>query len=269
MVNELTLNPKLDGEDFAIPDKIKEAFFARKRTIEDTPLALNNSPAQELAPGVVMIPGLWNVEEIRQSEGVVILEGPISNGYSKQVIEDAAKRFPGLPIKAVITTSDSWPHIGGLREYAARGIPIYALDLNKPILDRLLSSQHRLSPDALAASPNLSKVVYVSRRTKLGDKTNNIEIIPLRTLTGERQLAVYLPASKILYSSDLFQRDQSGDFFLPQTLSEAAAVVQREHLEVKVDIGMHLAATPWTDIASAIARTPELPKSSATREASP
>jgi hypothetical protein len=45
-------------------------------------------------------------------------------------------------------------------------------------------------------------------------------------------MVVYLPGTKVLYSSDLFQRDKAGEFFLPQTLSEAMDVVQREHLDV-------------------------------------
>lgn len=252
MVNELTFNPKLSKQDFAIPEDTRKAFAASKRVVEDTPLGLVDSPAKEIAPGVVVIPGLWNVTEIRQSDGIVILDAPISNGYSKLVIEDATKRFPGLSVKAVITTSDAWPHIGGLREYAARGIPIYALDLNRPILERLLAAPHHLAPDALTRVSNPSKVNYISERTRLGQGTNLLEIIPLRTVTGERQVAVYSPDTKILYSSDLFQRDRSGEFFLPQTLSEAVDVVQREHLDVNLDIGMHLAPTPWTDIKNSV-----------------
>jgi hypothetical protein len=254
MVNELTLNPVVKEDEFAIPDEVKREFASRQRTIEDIPLGLAGSPAQALAPGVVLVPGLWNVEEIGQPDGIVILEGPISNGYSKHVIEDAEKRFPGLPIKAVVTTSDAWPHIGGLREYAARGIPIYALDLNKPIVERVLSAPHRLSPDTLARQPRSGKVTYVSERMRLGEGTNALEIIPLRTVTGERQLIVYIPAQKILYSSDLFQRDQSGEFFLPQTLSEAVDVVHRERLEVETVVGMHLGPTAWHDVEVAVER---------------
>jgi len=252
MVNELTLNPTLKDEDFAIPEDVKKSFVAHKRTVEDAPLGIPSSALQEIAPGVVFIPGLWNVEEIRQTDGVVILEGPISNGYSKRVIEDATKRFPNLPIKAVVTTSDSWPHIGGLREYAGRGIPIYALDLNKPILERLLSAPHHSAPDALAGNSQPPKITYVSSRTKLGEGANALEIIPLRTVTGERQLFVYIPGARILYSSDLFQRDQSGEFFLPQTLSEAIDAVRREHLDVETDLGMHLSPTSWHDIELAV-----------------
>jgi hypothetical protein len=121
---------------------------------------------------------------------------------------------------------------GGLREYAARGIAIYALDLNRPIIERMLASPHRLSPDALTRAPRPTKVTYVSEKTRLGNSSNVLDIIPLRTVTGERQMVVYLPGTKVLYSSDLFQRDKAGEFFLPQTLSEAMDVVQREHLDV-------------------------------------
>src|SRR5262249_18496705 len=156
-----TFNPAVKEQDFAISEEVKKDFLARKRKTEDVPLGRGSSPAQEVAPGVELISGLWNVEEIRQSDGIGILEGPISSGYSKRVIEDARKRFPGLPIKAVISTSDAWPHIGGLREYAAEGIPVYALDLNRPILERLLSAHHHLEPDTLAAQVRPPRLVYV------------------------------------------------------------------------------------------------------------
>ena len=148
-------------------------------------------------------------------------------------------------------------------------IPIYALDLNQPILERLLSAPHHVEPDGLAAQVRPSRIIYVSHRSKLGEGVNALEIIPLRTVTGERQLFVYLPSSKILYTSDLFQRDSSGNFFLPQTVSEALDVVKREHLEVNLDIGMHLAPTPWTEVERVVALVPSMPPSPATAGPSP
>jgi hypothetical protein len=48
-----------------------------------------------------------------------MLEAPIGSGYSEKVIAEVEKRFPNTPIKAVITTSDAWPHLRGVREYVA------------------------------------------------------------------------------------------------------------------------------------------------------
>jgi hypothetical protein len=66
--------------------------------------------------------------------------------------------------------------------------------------------------------------VYISKRTQVGTGSNAIERIPMRTVTGERQMVVYLPGQKLLYSSNAFQLGRSGEFFLPQTLSETAPV---------------------------------------------
>lgn len=252
MVNQLNLNPSIKAEDFAIPDEVKNTFVERKAAIEDWPLGSTSDPARELAPGVVLLPGRWNILEIRQSDGIVILEAPISNKYSAMVMEDAKKRFPGLPVKCVVTTSDAWPHIGGVREYVANGIPIYALDLNRGILERLLRAPHSIKPDALQLHPRSPKITYVAKRTRLGSDSNAIDIIPMRTVTSERQLVVYLPAHKLLYSSDAFQRDANGDFFLPQTVSEVVSVVGREKLDVDTDVGMHLGPTPWQSIEKSL-----------------
>jgi hypothetical protein len=251
-VNEVNFNVPLKEEAFAIPADERKAFAARTRTVEAFPLGSSNNPPQELAPGIVQVRGAFNVAEVKQDDGIVILEGPISNGYSAEVIADAKKRFGGLPIKAVITTSDAWPHIGGLREYVAREIPVYALDLNRPILERLFAAPHQLDPDALAKRPQAAKITYVAKAVELGKGENRMVIYPLREPTGERQMMIYFPARKLLYSSDLFQRLPSGEFFLPQTLCEAVDAVRREQLDVDTDFGMHLAPTAWKDIEAAV-----------------
>jgi len=40
----------------------------------------------------------------------------------------------------VLSTSDSWPHTGGVRQAVAMDLPVYILDLNRPLLDRMMSA---------------------------------------------------------------------------------------------------------------------------------
>ncbi|MGH8377354.1 MAG: MBL fold metallo-hydrolase, partial [Gammaproteobacteria bacterium] len=207
-ITSLTINPTIDQESLSIPADVRKDFLAHVRTIDELPLGIPGQPAVEIEPGVIHIPGYWNVNLIRQPDGIVVLEGPISSGYSVKVLAEAHKRFPTLPVKAVITTSDSWPHIGGLREYVARGIPIYALDLDKPILERLFKSSHRYRPDDLQKHPRAPKWRLISKRIVLGSGPNRLELIPYHTETGERQTMVYFPQYKLLYTSDLFAPDQ-------------------------------------------------------------
>jgi len=252
--NEIKFNPSINEEDFAIPEDARKAAVAAAHDLDEIPVVSTTRPPVEIAPGIEYVQAGWSVTEIRQPDGIVILEAVVSSGYSAKIIEDAQKRFPGLPIKAVITTSDSWPHLGGIREYAARGILIYALDLNRPILTRMIAAPHTMHPDALAKTPRAAKFTFVSRRTTLGSGENRIEIIPLRTVTGERQMIVYFPGAKLVYTSDLFQLARNGDLFLPQTAQEAVDIITSENLDVDRVFGMHYLPMPMKQLRDALAK---------------
>jgi hypothetical protein len=252
--NEIKFNPPVNEEDFAIPDDVRKAAIAAAHDLDEIPAVSTTRPPLEIAPGIVYVQGGWSVTEIRQPDGIVILEAVVSSGYSAKIIEDAQKRFPGLPIKAVITTSDSWPYLGGIREYAARGIPIYALDLNKPILTRMMNAPHTIHPDAFAKNSRAPKFTWVSQRTALGTGENRIEIFPFCTVTGERQMMVYFPEAKVVYTSDLFSLSRTGDLFLPQTAQEAVDAITRENLAVDRVYGMHYNPMSYQQLRDALTK---------------
>jgi hypothetical protein len=259
-VTSLTINPQFEANSFSIPTEVKKAFeSSAQRTIEDTPLGHSNNPAVEIAPGVVQIPGAWNVTLVRQSDGVVVIEAPISSGYSDKVLAEAKKRFPGLPIKAVISTSDAWPHIGGVRVYAAREIPVYALDLNGPILERLIASPRHFHPDALERQRKKPKFRVVSNKTIIGSGPNRLELYPVRSESGERMMMVYFPEHKLLYGSDLVQQRRDGSFFMPEYLSELIEAVRRERVTVSSVFAMHTGVRPWSEIEGAVTQAKVFP----------
>jgi hypothetical protein len=233
-----------DGDPFDIPADAR-AVSADTRSLDDPRLGDPKRPAAELAPGVVYVPGSWGIALVRQDDGVVVLEAPISAGYSGRVLEEAARRFPGARVKAVVTTSDSWPHFGGIREYAARGIPIYLLDHNVRQIRRALGSPHRFHPDALARSPRAAVLHPVSARTVLGTGDNRIELYPVRGETGERMMLAYLPGPRILYASDLFQAGRGGP---PEYVWEIVEAARRERLEPETVFAMHSDPTPWDEL---------------------
>lgn len=254
VVQKVQTNQPLDEDALNVPPAIAAQDKLRsKSSLDDLPLGIPSTPAVELSPGVVLIAGAWNVAIILQDDGVVILEGPISSGYSAKVIAEAHRRFPGQPIKAVITTSDSWPHLAGIREYVAAGIPIYALDINQPILQRVIGSPYTHRPDALQRTPTAPQFRPVSSRTVLASKINPLEIYPIRGETSERQMMVYLPQQQMLYGSDPFQQGASGSYYFPQTVTELTDAVKREHLVVAQFFMMHISLTPWADLQNAVA----------------
>jgi hypothetical protein len=263
---KIAVNPALDAAAFAIPADAKTAFVSLPEVSGIPSLTLDTAkPRVEIAPGpphVVQYGGSWNVGIVQQPDGLVIVEAPIGSRYSSQVLDEAAKRYPGVRVKAVVTTSDAWPHLGGVREYVARGIPVYALDLNQPILERLLKADYSAHPDTLAKAPKPAKFTWVSGKTAIGAGDARIELYPARGENGERMMLAYFPALKLLYTSDEIMRDRSGGFFMPEFLLEVRDAVRREHLAVERVFGVHIGAIPWGEIEAAIAAAALPPASS-------
>jgi hypothetical protein len=135
-----------------------------------------------------------------------------------------------------------------LREYVAEGVPIVALDLNQPILDRLFASPHMQAPDHLAEQPREPILRTVSAPTTIGSGDTAMRLIPLRTATGERQMAIYWPAHRLLYTSDLISVQPDESVWLPQYRDEIASVIAREGLEVETVFGMHYAPVTWSKV---------------------
>jgi hypothetical protein len=256
----IKVNEAPDEARFAIPDEAKEAFRALLAQAPSVAMGMRGakldlSKAVEIAPDVVLLPGAWNVTLVRQPAGIVVLEAPIGSAYSAQVVAAAEARFPGVPIKAVVTTSDAWPHIGGVREYVARGIPVYSLDLNLPILRRLTAAAYSAAPDALQANPRKPDFRAVSTRTVIGTGATRVEIFPVRGEGSERMMMAYLPGLRLLYASDLLQynRDRTS-FFNPVYPAELAAAVSREGLAgIDRTWAMHMEPIPWSKVTEALA----------------
>lgn len=250
-ISKLEFNPSLIAADFVIASETRTAFVASaNKTADDR--APDPTKSTELAPGVILLPGAWNTTLIRQDDGVVVLEAPISSGYSAKVIEIAQSKFPGMPIKGVITTSDSWPHIGGVREYVARGIPVYVLDRTVPLIQRFVQAPRTKYPDALAKTPRQPDLRPVPGKVVIGTGPNRIELYPIHGETSERQMMVYFPEHKLLYGSDPFQQLEDGKLFYPQTVYELQTAVERENLDVERFFMMHIGPNPWSMVQQTV-----------------
>jgi hypothetical protein len=244
----ITFNPPVDEKDFAMDAKIAQ-ISARQTGWGGFSF---RGEGQTLAPDIVFFPGAWNTTLIKQADGVVILETPISARFCEGIFAEAKKRFPGVPIKAVLSTSDSWPHVGGVRYDVAQGVPIYILDLNKPLLERMVRAPHTLDPDALAGSSRQPRWNLVTGPTQLGTGANRMLLIPLRGASTERQYMVYFPEHRLLYASDTLVLNDDKTIYDPELTREVEQAVQRDHLDVETVFAMHQAPVAWKDVVATL-----------------
>src|SRR6185437_7897216 len=253
-LTKVSLGTGLAADQFTVTSAIRGDYAQETHDVDRIPLGQRGNgdpglPPREICPGVVQIPGEWYVTLIRQHDGVIVLEAPISGGYSAKVIEEAGRRFPGERIKAIISTSNYWWHIAGVREYVADGIPLYALDLNRELLSHLSSAPHLTHPDSLQRSPRMLDLRAVTGKQVLGKGVDRVALYPIRTSTTSQMLMVYFPQCALLYSSDMAQPlGKNGAFVAPQYLWDLKRAVDENHLHVETLIGMHMSPTPWAKL---------------------
>ncbi len=213
--------------------------------------------ATALAPGIDLYAGSWNATVVKEPDGIVILEAPISGLYTQGVFKEARKRHPGLPITAVLSTSDSWPHTGGVRQAVALGVPVYILDLNRALLDRMMSAPHTLEPDALQKSNSAKEPHWkiVAKKQEIGSGANRMELYPLHGGSTERQYMVYFPEHQLLYASDTLALNDDGTLYDPELMYEVAQAVKRENLTVNTVFAMHQGPLPWEQVVALIEKS--------------
>lgn len=257
-VTDLDLAPELEPDSLLIPDDVRQLYAARPPVpgLRETALGARRGQVVgpiEVAPGILSIPGSFNVTMVAHSDGVVILEAPISSRYSHQVIEEAQRRYPELPVKAVVTSTDAWLHVAGIREYIARGIPVYTLDLNAPLLKAIATAPHGRVPDLQSRRRREPEIRAITRKTTIGDGTNTIDLYPVHGEGGERMVVAHFPCHGVLYASDLIQKGADGNYFWPEYLVEVLRLVEREALDVRAVFALHTEPVPWNEILAAIA----------------
>jgi hypothetical protein len=213
---------------------------------------LNVSQVIEVGKGIFVIPGNWFTGWVEHEDGIVVIEAPISSGYSLQLITEIKKRYPNKKIKGTVVSSDAWPHLGGAREYFSEQIPVYTNALNEQILLRLANADYSPSPDNHQSKKNKPQLRLISKPTTIADKTSPVVFYPIEGEGGERMVAAYFPNQKVLYASDLIQK-QGKSFFFPEYLAEVEALVKRHKLVVETVYAMHTKPIPWKEVTDALA----------------
>jgi hypothetical protein len=248
----LKINPDVPASQFAIPEEFKNSFEALHMTEES--LALRNHGAGkhlEVHDGVVMLPGMsgaYNSLLVNQGKGIVVIDAPYTNANSDYVIAYAKKVFPGMPITGVVSTNQLQFHLGGLPAYAKVHAPIYLLDANVALMRRFLAAQ--VSVGEIRESD--IKLRTVTERTAIGSGENQIIIIPFRGTASARMMAVYFPAIKLLYCSDLYLPQQWGGQYYMEHLAEIRDLIDREHIDVLQISGVSMVPHDWKELSALI-----------------
>ena len=137
---------------------------------------------------------------------LVIIEGGAGDDRTMATIAEAKRMFPAKPIKYLVNTHHHFDHSGGIRAYAAEGIPIITHESHKRYYEeQIFKNPHTLNPDRLAKMPRAVMIETIKDKRVLTDGNMTLELHLVRgNLHAEGMLMAYVPKEKLIIQADLF-----------------------------------------------------------------
>ncbi len=209
---------------------------------------------------------LWNVG-IETPEGIVLVDAPLNQKWTRSLIDAAKAAFPGKNISSIVSTHTHHDHFGGIREAAYEADKIYVAEEGKSFTEQALSSKHTILPDNFQKQPNSVSIEVVNDVTYLDN--GNIEIHRLKPSNSTTvshaadMLFVYVPEYEVLIQSDqlwngIFTNIWNGFSlrgFTPETKAELRNnaqhlldYIKEKDLKVSKVVAMHGGLGPYQDL---------------------
>jgi glyoxylase-like metal-dependent hydrolase (beta-lactamase superfamily II) len=199
---------------------------------------------EKAAEGVWFITGpSHHSVAIEMADHTLVYEGPQHDERSSAVIAAVRDAVPNKPIRAVIASHHHFDHSGGLRGFAAEGIPIVMTEGAKPFFEQAYAAPRTIVPDRLARSGRTAAFQTFRGKHVFADGTRTFELHELAGNPHAEGLTIgYLPREKILIVADAFSPRQPITQ-IPAQISPATANLwenlKRLNLEVDTVLPIH------------------------------
>ena len=188
--------------------------------------------AERLADGVFKIGGGYPSLAIDMGDHILVAESGQSEARGVATMAAAKAAIPGKPIRFVTTSHGHFDHASGLAAAVAEGATILTHRNNEPALERFLSGPRTLVGDSLSKVANRRTNVVEpvgDRDVRRGTNGRVVELIHVPNVHTNGNLAVFLPAEKILHTGDITVNNPS-----PAQIGVVKSAVQRFN-ELKLD----------------------------------
>ncbi|MFN8647975.1 MAG: hypothetical protein U0104_14485 [Gemmatimonadales bacterium] len=159
-----------------------------------------------------------------------------------------ATLFPGARATVLVVTDLAWPHVSGIRFWAARGATIATHRLSVPFLRRIIERRWTLAPDALEQRPGAAariRWIPVDSAATLAGGAVRLHVID--GVSSEGALLALLDGPGLLWAGDYIQSADEPSVYAREVIAAAG----RAGFRPTRAAAQHLPLTPWTDVTRA------------------
>lgn len=217
----------------------------------------NEQPVQKLGENIYTIrAGGYKVLAVNLKDYIFVMEAPIGDAASKDVISKIKETIPGKPIKYLAVSHHHLDHSGGARTYIAEGATLVTTKGNRNYFEQMAKSKFTIAPDTLARNPLPLKMEFIENGKRVfTDGVTTVELYDIGAGPhAEEMLVAYLPKEKILYEADLFD-DLEG--LRSETTAELAKWIESRKLAVETIVPVHGRVTTLEELKKDIANRRE------------
>lgn len=186
---------------------------------------------------------------------VIVVEAPLNDAASKQVMDKVAETVPGKPIRYVVTTHHHSDHVGGVRAYVAADVPIVTSPSNIAFFSTLARARFTLANDNLHREPREPRIEAVQNGVRVfTDGERRLEVHDVGPNShAQEMLVVWVPAEKLLFVGDLMSRNTDGTIASANDAqAEFAATVQRLGWPVARIVDVHSLENTMADLRQSL-----------------
>ncbi len=210
-----------------------------------------------VAPGSTLIQGIPNNSMIvEQSNGVVVVEGALSDFRAEALIRYIQKTYPGKPVRYVTASHHHADHAGGMRPFVALGATAVIGADAVPLFRRVFSNRNsQLLPDRLDGTSRAATINAVGAGgfVTLNDSVRPVIVLAEPTQHATTTILVFVPDQGVLFVN--------GDTYTPgappgpgaQSLEQT---IERNGLAVKQIVGGHGGVISYAAFRSALGLPP-------------
>jgi len=203
----------------------------------------NQPPVEKLSTDIYLVraAGGYNAMFVAFSTYVLVLEAPINDLTSRQVIDRIKEIVPDKPIKYVAVTHHHTDHSGGVREYVRAGANIVTTPGNRGFFTRMVSDVFTTSVFERTPIARREFIETFQKKRVFSEAGQTVELYDIGAGPhAEEMVVAYFPNEKIIFQGDLFNVPDDGRLTNANaTTKHFAEWLEKSNLPVEKIVAVH------------------------------